>query len=119
MTNKQVSDQYFLKRICLAKAIKSMDEIGKDSWEKSVIFNQPFVKEILSHKQQVKEATVNKQPVKTNVHQPSNKIRREYKSKQGSKEKTIRILILYKSTFISQKTRNRTMSNKECLSQRL
>jgi hypothetical protein len=119
MTNKQVSDQYFLKRICLAKAIKSMDEIGKDSWEKSVIFNQPFVKEILSHKQQVKEATVNKQPVKTNVHQPSNKTRREYKSKEGSKEKTIRILILYKSTFISQKTRNRIMSNKECHSQRL
>ncbi|EIE77753.1 hypothetical protein RO3G_02457 [Rhizopus delemar RA 99-880] len=52
MTNKQASDQYFLKRICLAKAIKSMDEIGKDSWEKSVIFNQSFVKEILSHKQQ-------------------------------------------------------------------
>lgn len=42
-----------LSRLALAKAIKTPDDCESEPWQKSVIFCQPFIRELHSRKQQL------------------------------------------------------------------
>jgi hypothetical protein len=46
--------QHSLSRLALARAIKTTDnESEEESWDKSVIFNQPFIKDLHRQKRQL------------------------------------------------------------------
>jgi len=46
--------QHSLSRLALARAIKSTDnETEEEAWNKSIIFNQPFVKDLHRQKHQL------------------------------------------------------------------
>lgn len=55
MSQESLKLQHALSRLQLAKAIKTPEpgEINAEPWTKSIIFNQPYVQELLKRKQQL------------------------------------------------------------------
>ncbi|KAI9468498.1 MAG: hypothetical protein EXX96DRAFT_513069, partial [Benjaminiella poitrasii] len=52
--------EHSLSRLALAKAIKTPENPREDSWNKSLIFNQPFVRELHKQKQELYNRQRNK-----------------------------------------------------------
>jgi hypothetical protein len=52
MPQQQDQLHHILSRIALAKAIKTPDDRESEPWQKSVIFNQPFIKQLQNKRQQ-------------------------------------------------------------------
>ncbi|KAI9256129.1 hypothetical protein EDC94DRAFT_498541, partial [Helicostylum pulchrum] len=54
MSQDQLKIQHALSRLELAKAIKTPEPgaIDAEPWSKSIIFNQPFIKQLLQQKEQ-------------------------------------------------------------------
>lgn len=55
MSQDQLKIQHALSRLELAKAIKTPEPgaIDAEPWSKSIIFNQPFIKQLLQQKEQL------------------------------------------------------------------
>ncbi|GAA5800989.1 hypothetical protein HPULCUR_006429 [Helicostylum pulchrum] len=78
MSQDQLKIQHALSRLELAKAIKTPEPgaIDAEPWSKSIIFNQPFIKQLLQQKEQL----MNRRDVRTRQPQPPKLQNRRRKS---------------------------------------